>query len=223
LRSRRSSFADSLLYSVPYAPFSKSDKITHVADFIGETDPAAAVTQTRGTRGGARGGARGNQREAYGASTAAATGNFGFERDEDERSFSLVDAGRVVGAAKGRGTGLFVGRGRGRGTFARGGAAGGRGGRGGASNFGARGDNRGINSSYRGRGRGGYGGYNSWDKVSFVVVLRVMFLTAFPSRNVFEIGLSPSVQIGICWRRLHSRDCKSSRFRWSSPRTCTSH
>ncbi|KAJ9118990.1 hypothetical protein QFC24_005956 [Naganishia onofrii] len=152
---------------VPYAPFSKSDKITHVADFIGETstDGAAATATTarnaRGGRGG--GGARGNQREAYGASTAAATGNFGFERDEDERSFSLVDAGRVAGATRSRGTGLFVGRGRGRGGFTRGGAAGGRGGRGGAQSFGS---SRGINGAYRGRGRGGYGGYNSWDKAS---------------------------------------------------------
>jgi translation initiation factor 3 subunit D len=157
----------SLYCSVPYAPFSKSDKITHVADFIGETstDGAAATATTarnaRGGRGG--GGARGNQREAYGASTAAATGNFGFERDEDERSFSLVDAGRVAGATRSRGTGLFVGRGRGRGGFARGGAAGGRGGRGGAQSFGS---SRGINGAYRGRGRGGYGGYNSWDKAS---------------------------------------------------------
>lgn len=175
------------------------------------------MTQTRNTRGGARGGARGNQREAYGASTAAATGNFGFERDEDERSFSLVDAGRVVGAAKGRGTGLFVGRGRGRGGFARGG-----GGRGGASNFGARGDNRGINGAYRGRGRGGYGGYNSWDKVSFGVCRAQRHTdTRSDSPNAFGIGPSPLVRIGIWSRRLRSQDCKSSRSPWSSPRTCT--
>ncbi|CAD6577232.1 MAG: hypothetical protein TREMPRED_001890 [Tremellales sp. Tagirdzhanova-0007] len=131
---------------IPYAPFSKSDKITRIADWH---DPAHDLVGST-----ARGLGRQNYsvsanrrpgREAYGASE---TNAFGYVHDEDEKSFSLVDSGaRLSTRAKlpsrgagGRGFGLTRGaRGRGTGFQPRGGFTG------------------------RG-GRGGRGGYTDWNK-----------------------------------------------------------
>jgi len=135
--------------SIPYAPFSKSDKITRIADWH---DPALDNPGTN-----ARGTGRQNYsvsanrrpgREAYGASEINA---FGYVHDEDEKSFSLVDSGartstRARMPTRGaRGRGFASSRGaRGRGTaFQPRGGFSGRGGRG-----------------------GGRGGYTDWNKVS---------------------------------------------------------
>ncbi|WVQ98599.1 eukaryotic translation initiation factor 3 subunit D [Kwoniella sp. CBS 9459] len=126
---------------IPYAPFSKSDKINRIADWH---DPSA---DTAGGRGGRQNYTQRRQgREAYGAAEGTV---FGFVHDEDEKSFSLVDSGARTstrGKAPIRGgrpmRGLATGRG-GRG----------RGGPGGRGGFGGRG----------GRG-GGRGGYNDWNK-----------------------------------------------------------
>ncbi len=144
-------------HSIPYIPFSKSDKITHVADFTTESSNAADDAQYRNRNGTRR-------REAYGASSSAAAA-FGYVHDEDEKSFSLVDTGRPV-ASRGRGGSLLGGRGRGRGFGARGGFAARGGARGGLTNSG-RGGDRGGYGGFRGggRGRGGYGNY--WDKVGW--------------------------------------------------------
>ncbi|WVR05058.1 eukaryotic translation initiation factor 3 subunit D [Kwoniella sp. DSM 27419] len=128
---------------IPYAPFSKSDKISRIADWH---DPSADVAGGRGGRPNYTQGRR-QGREAYGAGDATA---FGFVHDEDEKSFSLVDSGarastRGKASARGRvmrpAAPIRGGRG------GRGGPAGARGG------FGARG----------GRG-GGRGGYSDWNK-----------------------------------------------------------
>ncbi len=142
----------SLQHRIPYVPYSKSDKITHVADWSEAASAAEAASRARGpTRG---------RREAYGASSSAAAA-FGYVHDEDEKSFSLVDSGRAAAqlSARGRGGGLLGGRGRGRGYAARGAVRG----RGGLTNSGRGGERGGYAGAYRGRGRGGY---NSWDKVS---------------------------------------------------------
>ena len=120
--------------SIPYAPFSKSDKITRIADWHDTVD-----TSTRGGRQGYTGQRR--TREAYGASE---TNAFGYIHEEDEKSFSLVDSGpRRQTKARlpmgGRGRGLGQNRGtRGRGGFA--------------------------NRGYRAGGRGGYNDWNKVSK-----------------------------------------------------------
>lgn len=133
-----------LTCSIPYAPFSKSDKITRIADWH---DPAAEGATSSNARGRQQPQAnRRPGREAYGASEVNA---FGYVHDEDEKSFSLVDNSSRA-AVRGR-SGL-------RGRTARGGAAQNRGPTrtrlGG--NLGGRGGARGG----RAGGRGGYGGYD---------------------------------------------------------------
>ncbi|WRT66990.1 eukaryotic translation initiation factor 3 subunit D [Kwoniella shivajii] len=120
---------------IPYAPFSKSDKVTRVADWH---DAPADANNGRQRQGQARRGGR----EAYGAAEGTV---FGFVHDEDEKSFSLVDSGARAGTR-----GKTPLRGRAirstaptRGARGRGGARGGFGG--------------------RGRG-GGRGGYSDWNK-----------------------------------------------------------
>lgn len=129
---------------IPYAPFSKSDKITRIADWH---DPAPDAAGGRGTgrQNYAAGGRRG--REAYGASEGTV---FGFVHDEDEKSFSLVDSGARTST---RGKQPIRGA---------------RGGRGLVSVRGARGTARGgpTRGAFGGRGGrgGGRGGYNDWNK-----------------------------------------------------------
>ena len=150
--------------SIPYAPFSKSDKIARIADWH---DP---VTDTG--RSGRQGYTRRPGREAYGASESNA---FGYVHEEDERSFSLVDSGARTNVRS-----KIPMRGRGRGGFVqRGGQYGSRGGRGW---FGGRG----------GRS-GGRGGYNDWNKVSCTFLLRVQELnppTAPEDQRFFHHHLS---------------------------------
>lgn len=127
--------------SIPYAPFSKSDKVTRIADWHDAPADANAGRQRQGQ-------GRRQGREAYGAAEGTL---FGFVHDEDEKSFSLVDSGArtntrvkapirtarpLRNAIPTRGT---RGRGAGRGGFG-------------------------------GRGRGGArGGYGDWNKVSYYV------------------------------------------------------
>ena len=109
----------SLPCSIPYAPFSKNDKLGRIVDF--NTDSSASANPSAARRR--------EPKEAYGAGSA---GTFAYFHDEDEASFSLVDAGKAAAAKRSQGGGGIVGinrnnnqRGRG---GARGGAAGGRGG-----------------------------------------------------------------------------------------------
>ncbi|KAK8869935.1 eukaryotic translation initiation factor 3 subunit D [Kwoniella newhampshirensis] len=130
---------------IPYAPFSKSDKINRIADWHDASqDPAQGG---RPARQGYAAGSRRPGREAYGASEGTV---FGFVHDEDEKSFSLVDSGArtstrgktpIRGGRPMRGAAPTRGVRGGRGTGAPRGGFGGRGGRG-----------------------GGRGGYNDWNK-----------------------------------------------------------
>ena len=97
---------------IPYAPYSKSDKLGKFADWYeGSGDsrgPTTGLSTTQGTRSGpARGRKEGTQ--AFGSGTASA---FAYFHVEDESSFSLVDSkattirrgGGVMRGSRGRGT-----------------------------------------------------------------------------------------------------------------------
>ncbi|KAK0461696.1 eukaryotic translation initiation factor 3 subunit D [Desarmillaria tabescens] len=135
----------SSLTDVPYAPYSKSDKLGRFADWNALPVQSQAQAQTQTKRAGGGGGGT----QAYGSGTASA---FAYFHAEDEASFSLVDntAGKSA----------VVGRGRG---GARGG--GGRGGRGGSGRGGGAG---GTQQGGRGGAQGGRGGgrrnWRDWEK-----------------------------------------------------------
>lgn len=146
---------------VPYAPYSKADKLGRVADWNdldGNKNPAQ--NQSNFAQAGSttqRGGRSGRGRDGQAAFGSGTTNTFAYFHVEDESSFSLVD-NKIGGPRRAVGFG-----GRGRGAPARGGtytsnARGGfnqRGGRGG--NFGGRGGQA---------NRGGRRGWKDWDKVS---------------------------------------------------------
>ncbi|KAF8530896.1 translation initiation factor eIF-3, subunit D [Gautieria morchelliformis] len=140
---------------IPYAPYSKSDKLGRFADWNdieGTARAGAAQPITTGaTRGGTRYPGRGREQTAFGSGTASA---FAYFHVEDEASFSLVDNKT---AAPRRGGPAGFGRGRGaRGTGAAAGRGGQRGGRGG------------YNQGGRNAGpmRGGRRGWRDWEKNS---------------------------------------------------------
>lgn len=136
---------------IPYAPYSKSDKLGRFADWYDGTgdsrNQTTGIPTTQGTRSGpARGRKEGVQ--TFGSSTASA---FAYFHAEDESSFSLVDTKTT---ATRRGGGITRGRAQGRGTstYNRGGQRQG-------------GPNRGF--QYRGGGQrgGARKGWRDWDKV----------------------------------------------------------
>ncbi|KAL4885259.1 eukaryotic translation initiation factor 3 subunit D [Aspergillus karnatakaensis] len=145
--------ADNMLEGVPYAPFSKGDKLGRMADW------------TADSKGGDRGGRQQYNRnyrdqQVYGAGSGSL---FAVQVAEDESSFSVVDNTRTSAKRTfGRGGGtVFRGRGQRGGPGQRGGRAGfqrvgaGRGGQGGDRYY----DNRG------GRGnRGRRFGWKDYDK-----------------------------------------------------------
>ena len=160
-----------LACSIPYAPFSKNDKLGRVVDW-NAADASTSLAAGQGNRrpgqtGG--GGKYGREpKEAFGAGSA---GTFAYFHDEDEASFSLVD-GSKTGAKRGGGAGLAnLGRG---GQFNRGGRGGARGapaGRGGAAGYGRGGAQGGRQDYGRGGARGGRGGaqggrfgWKDWNK-----------------------------------------------------------
>jgi translation initiation factor 3 subunit D len=114
---------------IPYAPYSKSDKLGRFADWneisADNRQSAVGLPQTQSARGGA-GGRRGRDgNQAFGSGSASA---FAYFHVEDESSFSLVDnkaapprrgGGFTRGRLTNRGGGSW-GRGaqRGRGSFA---------------------------------------------------------------------------------------------------------
>ena len=149
-------------HSVPYAPYSKSDKIGRVADW---TQDANRQEGREGRRGGYRG-----YRDPYQAYGSGGTSMFGYGQEDDEASFSIVDSRSTNKTRLGGGVRGGFGRGRGRGAGGRGGAArggglnlGGAGGRGGGS-FG-RGGAGGAQNAQGGRGGWGRrrGGWKDWD------------------------------------------------------------
>ncbi|KAL8873019.1 MAG: hypothetical protein Q9174_001438 [Haloplaca sp. 1 TL-2023] len=145
--------SDALVDGVPYAPYSKGDKLGRMADWTNEG-------KDREGRGGRQQYNRYQRdQQVYGAGTSSL---FAVQVAEDESSFSVVDNTRTSTKTRGFGRGgatLFRGRGRGgrdarggRGTFQR---VGGRGGQ--QQNYY---DNRGGRG---GRGRR-FGGWKDYDK-----------------------------------------------------------
>lgn len=95
---------------IPYAPFSKSDKLGRVVDW--NADLAQPNVGANGyPRGNFRSQQRGQGRENYGAGQA---GTFAYFHDEDEASFNLVGGGASFSRGGGGG-GLLGMRGGGRG------------------------------------------------------------------------------------------------------------
>lgn len=173
---------------IPYAPFSKSDKLGRFADW---NDPASdgrqapvgapAARDSRGTTGRSR--REGTQ--AFGSGTASA---FAYFHVEDESSFSLVDN---KAAPPRRGNAFARGRplGRGTATFV---SRGGRGSRG--NNFAAN----------KGPQRGGRKGWRDWEKVAFMHLICTNFLMFVPRTTALESPLLPFHRSGACWKRLNS-------------------
>ncbi|KAJ7098645.1 eukaryotic translation initiation factor 3 subunit D [Mycena belliarum] len=138
---------------IPYAPYSKSDKLGRFADWNDsstdgrQTQQGGPGNQMQNTRGGGPGGRRRDGGQAFGSGTASA---FAYFHVEDEASFSLVDN---KGAPPRRGG------------FTRGGRGGARGG---TSYNNNRGMQRGGRGGFAGRGgnnqRGGRRGWRDWDK-----------------------------------------------------------
>ncbi|KAG1833580.1 translation initiation factor eIF-3 subunit D [Suillus variegatus] len=134
---------------IPYAPYSKSDKLGRFADWndtTGDTrQTAVGLPSTRDARGPGR--SRRDGAQAFGSGTASA---FAYFHVEDESSFSLVDnkaapprrGGFTRGRATGRGGMSFTNRGVAQ-----------RGGRGGFNNRG-------------GAQRGGRKGWRDWEKTN---------------------------------------------------------
>ena len=138
---------------IPYAPYSKSDKLGRFADWneiSGDNRTAGAgVSSTQGpTRGGGLGRGRRDGQPAFGSGTASA---FAYFHVEDESSFSLVD-NKTAPTRRG-------------GAFNRGRMSG-RGGAGYAPRGGAQRGGRGGFNSGRGGQRGGRRGWRDWEKVT---------------------------------------------------------
>ncbi|KAJ6615612.1 eukaryotic translation initiation factor 3 subunit D [Mycena sp. CBHHK59/15] len=138
---------------IPYAPYSKSDKLGRFADWNdSSTDnrqSTVGLPQTQNARGGGPGGRRRDGGQAFGSGTASA---FAYFHVEDESSFSLVD-NKTAPPRRG-------------GAFARGGRGGARGG--GSYNNTRGGPQRGGRGGFAsGRGnnqRGGRRGWRDWEK-----------------------------------------------------------
>lgn len=145
---------------IPYAPYSKSDKLGRFADWndasVDNRQNVAGLPPTQSTRpSGPNRRREGNQ--AFGSGTASA---FAYFHAEDESSFSLVDN---KAATARRGTGFSRGRGGTR-------SAGGYGNRGGAKN--ARGGSTsrgGANNRNMGQRRN----WRDWDKVSYNTISKM--------------------------------------------------
>ncbi|KAF8908327.1 eukaryotic translation initiation factor 3 subunit D [Mucidula mucida] len=123
--------------SIPYAPYSKADKLGRVADWNATSTTSTSAAHPTG----------GGKREVYGSGT----GSFAYFHVEDEASFSVVDntgrGGTVRRGGPSRGRGMHGGRGGGAHHT----------GRGGAQGYGGRGG---------GQQRGGRRGWRDWDKNS---------------------------------------------------------
>ncbi|KAL1761171.1 eukaryotic translation initiation factor 3 subunit D [Schizophyllum commune] len=136
---------------IPYAPFSKSDKLGRFADWndlsADGRQTAVGLPSTQNRQG--PGGRRREGAQAFGSGTASA---FAYFHVEDESSFSLVDN---KGVPARRGGAFTRGRGQARGGYSSysnrgGGQRGGRGGPGGNRNYNQRG--------------GGRRGWRDWEK-----------------------------------------------------------
>ncbi|KAM6496145.1 Eukaryotic translation initiation factor 3 subunit D [Amanita muscaria] len=132
---------------IPYAPYSKADKLGRIADWNETTsDTRQATAATQSTRTGAAGRRR-DGAPTFGSGTASA---FAYFHVDDESSFSLVDN---KPAPPRRGGGFTRGRGNTRGGAAYNTRGGGRG-RGGLMN----------RNTFNQKNAGGRRGWRDWDK-----------------------------------------------------------
>lgn len=178
---------------IPYAPYSKSDKLGRFADwndFSGDNRQANAGISAPNARQGGRGRRDGAQAFGSGAQSA-----FAFQV-EDESSFSLVDNKT---SAPRRGGGFARGRGA-----ARGGA------------WNARAPQRpsrgGFNAGRGGGGqRGGRRNWRDWDKVciTLLVILDNFLELSICRTIVLASHRLPSIRAGTCWRRSNSTVSRS--------------
>lgn len=181
---------------IPYAPYSKSDKLGRFADWnelssdnrggAGGGGGASGVPSTQQTQRGA-GRSRRDGNQAFGSGTASA---FAYFHVEDESSFSLVDnkgaPPRRGGFTRGRG----AARGGGNAYSARGAPA--------------RGGQRGGFQANRGGQRGGRRGWRDWEKVDKFLVEK-SFILILGNRTIVLGNLQwPSHLRGLCSTRLNS-------------------
>jgi translation initiation factor 3 subunit D len=164
---------------IPYAPYSKSDKLGRFADWndiSGDNRQAAsgtAINPRTGTRG------RRDGAQTFGSGIPSA---FSFQV-EDESSFSIVD--NKTGAPR-RGGAFTRGRGAGRGT----------------SSYGSRAPQRNTRGGFtpnRGSGqRGARRGWRDWEKVSIVHVAFRIRCSIPPKNNrtrESSVAIDPSWQM----------------------------
>ncbi|TFK25985.1 eukaryotic translation initiation factor 3 subunit 7 [Coprinopsis marcescibilis] len=140
---------------IPYAPFSKSDKLGRVADWNDlSTDnrQGGGAQSAQQNRGSGPAGRRRDGAQAFGSGTASA---FAYFHAEDESSFSIVDN---KGPAPRRGSGFNRGRGSARGAPYAGRGGFNRGGRGGPAGRG------GAGGPQRNNAMGARRGWRDWEK-----------------------------------------------------------
>lgn len=182
-----SNFPDKFKFKdIPYAPYSKSDKLGRFADWndasADNRQSAAGLSNIQNVRGGGPGGRRRDGNQAFGSGTASA---FAYFHVEDESSFSLVDnkaaPPRRGGFARGRGAA------RGTGGYNRGGVQRGRGG---------------LNTGRGGNQRGGRrGGWRDWEKVClFSLCTHSEFASKMlleqPDSRIFSSYIPTMVNVG---------------------------
>ena len=194
---------------IPYAPYSKSDKLGRFADWndiSGDGRPTnLGLSSAQPARGGGPGRRGREGQQAFGSGTASA---FAYFHAEDESSFSLVD--NKATAAR-RGGAMTRGRtaGRGGGGYSRGGSTQ-RGGRGGFS--GGRGGGQ----------RGGRRGWRDWEKVCGLLHAPVKYEV---STHLFRLAVLESppsrfLQTGLCSRRSSFTVLLSSGLKSTSQKIC---
>lgn len=173
---------------IPYAPYSKSDKLGRFADW-NDLEGAARTALPAAGSGNARGATkRGREQAAFGSGTASA---FAYFHVEDEASFSLVD-NKATAPRRGGATGF--GRGRGARTLT---AT--------ANKPGQRSARTGYGQTNRGTGvmRGGRRGWRDWEKVCIRLELNCRL-----SNYGFQTSRDreSSVAIDPSWRMLEEID-----------------
>lgn len=194
---------------IPYAPYSKSDKLGRFADWNDPSDGRQTnlgLSSTQASRGGGPGRRGRDGQPAFGSGTASA---FAYFHAEDESSFSLVDNKATTTR---RGGAMARGR-----TPGRGGGGYGRGGN-------AQRQGRGGYSGGRGGGqRGGRRGWRDWEKVSKIAFLILIhWQTFFALCRQVARGSRPlrSLPTGPCLRRSNSTVLRSSGWRLTSLKIC---
>ncbi|KZS97794.1 translation initiation factor eIF-3, subunit D [Sistotremastrum niveocremeum HHB9708] len=151
------SYAKLPIHEVPYAPYSKADKLGRVADW-NDLDGNKNANQNQASFAQAssttqRGGRSGRGRDGQAAFGSGTTNTFAYFHVEDESSFSLVD-NKIGGPRRAVGFG-----GRGRGAPARGGAYAGN-----TRTSTQRGRGGNLNARGGQMNRGGRRGWKEWDK-----------------------------------------------------------